>query len=144
MNPTLTTILAVWGATISTFVFLWDIRKWQRNKPQIVAKIQFHEGFSEDEGGWGSYEIRNRGGRATTIEELMLVKYQDGIWGWFRFYEQSENVWVKHPETVKLPVMVQPGEVWKGHSPGTGKAYRRSIVGVNSWRTYLSVCCRVV
>ena len=119
MNPTLTTVLAIWGAVLSTVVFLWDIRKWMRNNPKIVAKIEFHEPITEDGEGWISYEIRNRGGRPTTIEELMLVKYQPGIWGWLRFYEFSENVWVRHKDTVKLPVVLQPGEVWKGHSPVT-------------------------
>ena len=135
MNPTLTTVLAIWGAALSTIVLLWDIRKWVRNNPCIVARVEFHEGFSEEGGGWISYEIRNRGGRPTTIEELMLADY-NVVWPrWFLIYVVRrdlcvENVHVKHKDTVKLPVVLQSGEVWKGQSP-VDKEQRRSFDGLD-------------
>jgi hypothetical protein len=146
MNPILTTILAIWGALLSTVVFLWDIRKWLYNKPRIATRVEFHKAMEEDGEGWISYEIRNRGGRATTIEELKLVKYRDGIWGWLRFYEIYENEWVKHPDTVKLPVVLQPGELWKGHSP-LSKEGRRFSTGLDhdaliaKGRLYFKIRC---
>ena len=116
----ITTALAVYAAVLSTIVFLWDIRKWQRNNPRIAVKVEYHEPVSEDGEGWISYEIRNRGGRATTIEELMLANYRrmPELLLYFTKRELfSENVFVRYKDTVKLPVVLQPNEVWKGNSP---------------------------
>jgi hypothetical protein len=117
---TITTTLAIYAAVLSTIVFLWDIRKWLRNNPRIAVKIEYHEGSSEDDEGWISYEIRNRGGKATTIEELMLSNFgwMPEFWQYFTRRDLwSENVFVAFAETVKLPVVLQPNGVWKGHSP---------------------------
>jgi len=46
----------------------------------------------------------------------MLVKYQDGLRGLLRECEVRENEIVASRETVKLPVVLKSGEVWKGYS----------------------------
>ena len=133
MSPLLTTGLATWGALISTFVLLWDIQKWRRNSPRIAVKVEYHEPVTEDDDGWISYEIWNRGGQATTIEELALANYRWMPWFLFYFTKRDlcvENVFAKNKDTVKLPVVLQRNEVWKGHSPIRHKRHR-SVGDVN-------------
>lgn len=116
MNTTLTPYLAVWGAALSTVTFIWNFWKWHREAPLIAAKVEAHESLEEDGLGAIHYELRNRGGKPTTIEEIMLVKYQPGFRGLLRQYEICENESVANRETVKLPVVLKPGELWKGYS----------------------------
>ena len=111
----LTTILAIYGAVLSTLVFIWSIWKWHRDNPHIVAKV---EGYENPLGGGIAFEIRNRGRRPTTIEQISLVRYEEGFLNRFlHLYGESENVSVKYRKTAKLPIVLQPGEVWKGTAP---------------------------
>lgn len=66
--------------------------------------------------GFISYELRNRGGKATTIEEIMLVSYSSGIWGWLGYFDRLENTSKASRDTVELPTVLNPNAVWKGHS----------------------------
>ncbi len=118
MDPALTSFLAVWGAVVSTGVLLWNMWTWHQNKPQIVAKVETYE---NPFGDGIAFEIRNRGGRATTVEEIMLVEYDTGIWGVLGKYSCYENVSARYRETAKLPVVLQPGEVWTGSAPFSEK-----------------------
>jgi hypothetical protein len=118
MNSTLTPYLAGWGAVLSLFTFLWSFWKWRREKPRVVVKVEAREDQFGDDDGNGAihYELRNRGGKPTTVEEIILVQYQNGICGLLRHYQHCENTSVKYRETVKLPVVLKSGEVWKGYS----------------------------
>lgn len=113
MNSTQTTALAVWGAVLGTLSFAWNVWTWLRSRPRIAVKVELREMLDESA---ICYEIRNRGDKPTTVEEIMLVKYQDGLPGLLHNFEHVENVSAKHRETAKLPVQLSPGDIWKGHS----------------------------
>ena len=118
MDPVLTSTLAVWGSAVSTGVLLWNMWTWHQNKPQIVTKVETYE---NPFGDGIAFEIRNRGGRATTVEEIMLVTYREDIGGFLGFFPSYENVSACYRDTAKLPVVLQPGDVWKGSAPFSEK-----------------------
>jgi hypothetical protein len=112
-----TICLAIWGAVLSTIIAILNVWTWYHNKTRVAVKVEAYDNFGTDEIGGIRFEIRNRGGKVTTIEEIILVKYLDGFWGLLRHYENAENASVKYRKTVKLPVVLQLGEVWKGYAP---------------------------
>lgn len=116
---TLTDALALWGALTGTGVLLWEVFKWHRDRPQLVAKVQAQE-FCDDITGI-HYEIINRGSKATTVDEIKLVTYHKGWLGWFGMPECVINTSVKYPNTVKLPARIEPGDIWKGFSSIEGE-----------------------
>ena len=94
-----------------------ELWKWRRENPQIAVKVEAHEAIEAiDQSGAIHYELRNRGGKSTTIEEIMLVKYAAGIWGLLRNWEHIEYTSRASRETVKLPMVLKPGELWTGYS----------------------------
>jgi len=104
-----TDILAWWGAIVATLVLVWDIIKWRKDRVNLSVKI-YGIGFSDVEGI--RCEISNRGGKATTIIEVMLVTYQDNPF--FRLIRMSKsirNLSVSAPE-MNLPYPLAPGTVW--------------------------------
>src|SRR5258708_7704160 len=111
MNANLTAYLAAWGATLSTVTVIWNFWRSYRERPHIAVKIQARESFEDDGFGAIMFELRNRGGKPTTVEEIKLVKYAPGGWGLLGHWDFSENTWVASPKTVKLPVVLKPGEV---------------------------------
>ena len=117
VNTNLTTYLAIYGAGVSTLALLWNFWRAYRDRPHIAVKIQARENFEDDGFGAIMFELRNRGGKPTTIEEIELVKYQDGFWGFRGFPETTQYTSVAHKRTVKLPYVLKPGEVWKAYSP---------------------------
>lgn len=120
MNPTLTAVLAVWGAMLATFTACWQIFQWLRAKPRIHVKATMMEnpidGPADD---WIEFEIRNRGGMPTTVEEIMFVSYERWFTQLLRFPNRVENLWIHHPEDksphlMELPTALPPSGLWKG------------------------------
>ena len=75
MQFSLTTdVLAWWGAIVATLVLIWDIIKWRREGVHLTVKIKAVDGL---DGKFIRCEICNRGGKATTIKEVVLLTYQD-------------------------------------------------------------------
>ena len=129
MNVTLTSVLAIWGAALSTITFVWNVWKWRRENPRIAVKVEALESHETDGFRGISYELRNRGGKMTTIEEIMLVKYQPGFWGLLGLYEHCRYESQASRKSVKLPVALQPGGVWNGY---TQIAEERSLTGMDT------------
>lgn len=114
MDQNQTTALAIYAALLSTAGMAWQIFLWVRNHPRISVLAEV-DGNGADE--WIRFELRNRGGRATTVEQIMLVRYSGRLTQLFRFPNAVEYLSSYHSETIKLPVHLQPGEFWKGHCP---------------------------
>ena len=138
----MTTALAVWGAVVSTVTLIWNLWKWQQEKPRVVAKATTF-GFSQVEGI--RFEIRNRGGRPTTIEDVRLVNYMRGVAGLFRMPARIEYLARKYEKTINLPVLLQPGAVWtadvplKDRQPGPFDDDRAQLI--KDGRLFFKVCC---
>jgi hypothetical protein len=106
-----TNVLAWWGAIVATLVLLWDIRKWHKEGVRLSARI---EGIDVPAGEGVRCEICNRGGKATTIREVMLVTLQEE-W-WLRLLGMSKsirNLSASAPE-INLPFLLVPGAAWSG------------------------------
>lgn len=120
MDPKWTAVLAVWGAVVSTIALGWQFFLWFRANPRVHARATMMEspagGAAED---WIEFKLRNRGGKPTTVEEIKFVSYGNWLDQLFRVPSCTENIWVRHPAdhtspTMKLPAVLQPGELWKG------------------------------
>lgn len=114
MNPTLTFVLAIWGAVISTVAISWQIFIWLRSNPRIVPRVFVIESPTGDETqDYVSFEIRNRGGKPTTIEEIMFIS-SDGWLSHLQGLKKTEYLSAYKTDDLKLPVVLPPGEIWKG------------------------------
>ncbi len=141
MNLNLTTGLALWGAVVGSLSLVWNIWTWCRSRPRIKAKIELRElgiGFEI------RYEIRNQGDKPSTIEEIMLVKYQDGILGFFGMPEHVEYFSGVHRKEQKLPAALAPGELWTHSSPMSEDRRPDSmdvLALIESGRLYFQIRC---
>jgi hypothetical protein len=114
MDPKLTTILAIYAAFLSTAGFAWQVFQWMRNHPKIAVSAEADSNGMDE---WIRFELRNRGGKATTIEEIMFVTYANAFTRFLKFPARVEYLSSYHNDTIKLPIMLQPGELWKGNCP---------------------------
>jgi hypothetical protein len=115
MNEQLTAFLAIWGAALGTSSLAWNIWTWQQNRqPRLAVEVELRETGNEPE---IFYTIRNRGGQATTIEELQLVSYQLGPFCGVGIPERAQYVAACFPKSVSLPAVIAPGGIWTGSSP---------------------------
>ena len=141
MNLNLTTGLALWGASVGSLSLAWNIWAWCRSRPRIKAKIELREGGFEPN---IRYEIRNQGDKPTTIEEIMLVKYQDGILGFFGMAEHVEYFSGVNRKEEKLPAPLAPGELWS-HSSLISENRRAgsmdTLALIESGRLYFQIRC---
>jgi hypothetical protein len=124
MNERMTEFFASLGALLGITNVAWNIWSWHQNRrPRLVVEVEVRELADSSE---IFYAVRNRGGQSTTIEELQLVKYRFGPFGGFGLLEHVEYVATRNPDSVKLPAVVSPGEVWTGSSP-VSEETRRSM-----------------
>jgi len=64
-----------------------------------------------------SYEIRNRGGQPTTVEEIRLVTYQAAPLSWIGMLSTEEYISTTHRKNFRFPQALAPGGVWMGVTP---------------------------
>lgn len=115
MDPKLTFALAAWGAVVSTVGICWQVFQWVRAHPRIAVRAVAYESPTGDEADdYVRFELRNRGGRATTIEEIMFVSYESWFARLRRDPNRIEYLSAYKTETLKLPVLLQSGELWRG------------------------------
>lgn len=141
MPPEVTLVLAVWGAVVGTLSLLWNIWTWSRNRPEIVATAELRD---LPVGELIFFEVRNRGSRPTTIEEVRLVKYLGGPMGWLGVAEHVEFVSAKHRHTFKLPVVLGPNEMWKADCPARQREHpfeMDKIALVKAGRLFFKIRC---
>lgn len=113
MDWNLTTVLAVWGAGLSTLTFFLHVAKWRRERPRIAAEV---ETYDVPAAGI-RFAIRNRGDKPTTIEEVTLLTYQPGFMGFIGMKHTEELLSGLYRRTAKLPAVLGPGEIWRGEAP---------------------------
>ncbi|MDD4871406.1 MAG: hypothetical protein PHR77_12680 [Kiritimatiellae bacterium] len=108
---TTTTLLALWGAILSSLVAVWDIYKWKKEGIRLSIKVAGIDGI---DGKGICCEICNRGGKVTTIREVMLVTYQKNPFlRLLRMVSSTRNLSASDP-SLNLPFLLVPGGVWTG------------------------------
>lgn len=117
MDPRLSVAFAIYGAVLSSVVFLWQIYQWRRSHPRIVVKAMVRNMDLPNEERWISFEIRNRGGKATTIEEIMFVDYANWFMQLVKVPNKVEYLSRYHKDSIKLPAVLQPNDLWTGRCP---------------------------
>ncbi|MGZ4976627.1 MAG: hypothetical protein ACXV8O_05685 [Methylobacter sp.] len=113
------TLVAWWGAILSTFVFCWDIYKWRTAGPKIRLNIlsgmesinmPLYEGKTLI-----LVNVTNYGDRPTTITNLAFKFYPDLI---SRLLKKTSKAFViPQPNPAQqLPFELKQGTVWSGIS----------------------------
>jgi hypothetical protein len=129
MDPRLTQFLAIWGAVISTIAFIWQVYQWKHSVPRIAVRAEILESCSTGADDLIFFELRNRGRQPTTVEEIMFIEHRSWYARITRIPDHLENIWVGHEKTMRLPVVLQPGQMWKGHCPLDAKHESRMFDG---------------
>lgn len=120
------TILAWWGAILSTIVFIWNIVKWKLSSPKLDVKI-FSDSYiwkgviehlpdKKEEAGITYYqmkpfimvEVRNIGRSSTTLLNIRVAQ-SDTPKGMKRAMDSSEE---HEPHSTTLPAVLDAGHVW--------------------------------
>jgi len=125
-QSTITTGIAVWGAVLGTLTFVWNVRKWRQERPKIFACIEAVESLSKGNSYAGvRLKIRNRGGKQTTVENIIL--YCRPTWGEFGFQSilmalagysaWEQNVAGSNLKTAALPAVLAINGAWEGFIP---------------------------
>jgi hypothetical protein len=121
----MTLFLAIWGAAIGTLTFFWNLWKWKQESPHVKATVEAVESTWTENSSGIRLLLRNRGGKKTTIEEILLYRRQewfsDGLTGILfrvkKIVPWGQNLSVSNPKTIKLPVILDVHETWEGFIP---------------------------
>jgi hypothetical protein len=112
MQLSLTTdVLAWWGAIVATLVLFWDIIKWRREGVHLSVTIK---GIEIPAGAGVRCEIRNRGGKATTVSEVMLVTRPGNLMARLFGISMSTRYLSSTAPEMNLPILLAPGAEWIG------------------------------
>jgi len=111
------TIVAWWGAILSTVVLVWDVYKWRTSGPKLrVAVLTGMEGI--DIPGYEgealiSVNVTNYGDRPTTITSVGFKFYRTA---WARIRNKPETFFVlAYPNKAQpLPFELKQGNFWSG------------------------------
>ncbi len=112
-----TTIVAWWGAILSSVVFLWDIYKWWATGSKIRFSVQSGMESINMPGYDGKTlilaNVTNYGDRPTTITNLSFL-YFESFWSQLR--KRPDKVFfIPNPSTDQcLPFELKQGNVWTG------------------------------
>src|SRR5664280_959432 len=101
-NPSV--LAAWWGAVISTSVLIWDVIKWKRNGPRLIASF-----FTTEAKSSLRVRLTNIGGLSASIADVTpyLFKYVNG-----RRRRWTFPFGTSYTITKLLPVMLQPGDTY--------------------------------
>jgi|HubBroStandDraft_2_1064218.scaffolds.fasta_scaffold11147_4 hypothetical protein len=119
-----TTILACWGAGLSTIVFLWDIYKYRKAGPKLRFEVYAHNRMvpSSKQRVYIRSVVTNRGDRPTTLTNVVLY-YFASRWSLARLRNlptesAGANALLTSPEQA-LPYELKPGTMWSGMTEQT-------------------------
>jgi hypothetical protein len=117
-----TTLVAWWGATLSTVVFIWDIIKWRKAGPKLRFSVRTGMRTLNVSAFDGrtliSLEATNFGDRPTTITNICYVYFPNR---WALLRNRAPGGWVANqPSPAQpLPFELKPGTVWMGFTDQT-------------------------
>jgi len=110
-------LVAWWGAILSTIVLVWDIYKWLTSGPIVKFTAQPNMktfGMPEREGKtYVSIRATNTGDRPTTILTVAFQSYKSVLHRLFGKPNKCfvvANPGVPHP----IPFELKPGTIWDG------------------------------
>ena len=117
MTIDITTIIAWWGAILSTLVLVWDIYKWKMSGPKIRFTVQ----TGMESINMPKYDgktliltnVTNYGEQPTTITNLGLLWYKS-IWSQIRSRPDKAFVIPNPNFDFPLPFQLTQGSVWSG------------------------------
>jgi hypothetical protein len=122
-----TTILAFWGATLSSIVFAWDVYKYRNAGPRlrftVLAGMVMRPAYND--ATFIKSEITNCGDRATTLTGISVYYFEKQL-SWERIRNRPTRALVLDDMKAGLknldfgtpfPCELKPGAVWRGLTP---------------------------
>lgn len=111
------TIVAWWGAILSTIVLAWDIYKWRTSGPKLRVAVQTGmQTFNMPEYDGKTLilvYVTNYGDRPTTITNLGL-KFYPSAWAKIRNKATKAFVFPRPNTAQPLPFELKQGNLWCG------------------------------
>jgi hypothetical protein len=139
INPT--TLVAWWGAILSSVVFLWDIYKYRHAGPKL--RVGVNPGMilmpSADKRTLVVTEVMNIGDRSTTLTNLGLA-YFEKKWSWKRLRNRADKLAVVTSPSVAQPFPweLKAGGLWRGMTEQTAEIEEWSRKGILYFDIYHS------
>lgn len=117
MKNSITFAIACWGAALSTLVFIWDIYKWRKSKPDLKLTVipnmrYYNPQLPMDDADYLMIKVANTGQRKTTIQAVSFTTYQSRTQKWKR--KPRKALLVPNPLPGILPSVIDAGEEWVG------------------------------
>ncbi len=120
VNNVVITIVAWWGASLSTVVFAWDIYKWFHQGPKLnmvaYPNMRVYGDRDREEYRWISVTVSNRGDRPATITTVGFEGYPN-LLAQARNKQSFAAVVPRPSDSQPLPHVLQPGTQWLGLFP---------------------------
>lgn len=122
----LTPYIAVWGAFLGTLTFCWNILRWRQERPRVLATVEAVKSMGKNDCFSGiRLTLRNRGGKKTTIEHIILYRrerwFESGLGGFLARIigdvASQFNVGAANRNTIELPKMLDVNELWQRFIP---------------------------
>jgi hypothetical protein len=129
-----TDVLAWWGASVSTVVFLWDIHKWRSTGPRLRFEVWCDQILvpSADKRIFIRFEVTNTGDRSTTLQNLGLLHFANSRWSWKALRKMprtrghirnlpwilaaravvNSSLFIPLQASTDMPVKLAPGDTW--------------------------------
>jgi hypothetical protein len=112
---TITLVIAIWGAVLSTALGVWDFYKWKSSGPKlrITATGPMISSDKSDRSKYLSVRVTNVGTAATTLTGIT-----------YRYFKTKPKTWKKakadelgilnllHKRTSAVPHKLEPGDEW--------------------------------
>lgn len=118
ININWTLFIALWGAILSTVVFLWDIYKWRTAGPKLRFVMQAYMepvNWPEHDGKrFITFTVTNYGDRPTTITDLGYFYYRNRRWISRKTPPDKCALVVGPSPAQPLPFELKPGTRWIG------------------------------
>ncbi len=106
---------AWWGALVASFLFVWDVYKWNKSRsnievtasPNMQAFDKVERKLEEDKKIL--IKVVNNGDKVTTITNLMIRKYKNL---WKKILNKPEiEAFISDSENI-IPYELEPGKQW--------------------------------
>ena len=127
-----TTVLAWWGAAISTAVLAWDVYKWRRTgRAKLVVRANGHlqDAHSRNPQKYIVIKVTNTGDKATTLGLIAFRYYKSKPRKWLKEKAEQRGFFNPGNATSPLPYKLEVGAEWSCVVEQTAEIERMSKEG---------------
>ena len=110
-----TSVLAWWGALISTAVLVWDVYKWRKTgKPKLAVRANgnLQDANSRAPQKYIAITVTNNGDKATTLNQITFRYYKSKLRKWRNYNPLRRGLIHPANPTAPLPYKLEVGADW--------------------------------